>query len=206
MLSKNNHKLRLQKLAATKQHFAIKKFTVGVASVLISSTFALYVSTQSQYVQADNASAQTSEQKSTQAQADLPSDKESSSQVLSGKQTTGVSTDKNKVAETKKAAQVATKKTQTSQTTPVKPAETTSSVTQVQKPQVTSADKSEKSAPTATSKMQAPAQTAVAPENDSQQQKSQAAQATSSVVSQPSNVNSPNKPADPQVQEKKCRS
>ena len=202
MLSKNNHKLRLQKLAATKQHFAIKKFTVGVASVLISSTFALYVSTQSQYVQADNASAQTSEQKSTQAQADLPSDKESSSQVLSGKQTTGVSTDKNKVAETKKAAQVATEKTQTSQTTPVKPAETTSSVTQVQKPQVTSADKSEKSAPTATSKMQAPAQTAVAPENDSQPQKSQAAQATSSVVSQPSNVNSPNKPADLQVQEK----
>ena len=150
MLSKNNHKLRLQKLAATKQHFAIKKFTVGVASVLISSTFALYVSTQSQYVQADNASAQTSEQKGTQAQVDLPSDKESSSQVLSGKQTTDVSTDKNKVAETKKAAQVATKKTQTSQTTPVKPAETTSSVTQV-----TSADKSEKSAPTATSKMQA---------------------------------------------------
>ncbi|MEY8736780.1 Rib/alpha-like domain-containing protein [Lactobacillus sp. AN1001] len=42
MLSKNNHQLQAQKLEAKQQHFAIKKLTIGVASVLISSTFAMY--------------------------------------------------------------------------------------------------------------------------------------------------------------------
>ncbi|WP_156470408.1 YSIRK-type signal peptide-containing protein, partial [Ligilactobacillus murinus] len=42
MLSKKNHQLQAQKLEAKQQHFAIKKLTVGVASVLISSTFAMY--------------------------------------------------------------------------------------------------------------------------------------------------------------------
>ena len=42
MLSKKNHQLQAQKLEAKQQHFAIKRLTVGVASVLISSTFAMY--------------------------------------------------------------------------------------------------------------------------------------------------------------------
>ncbi|WP_304976386.1 Rib/alpha-like domain-containing protein, partial [uncultured Ligilactobacillus sp.] len=42
MLSKKNHYLQAQKFEAKQQHFAIKRLTVGVASVLISSTFAMY--------------------------------------------------------------------------------------------------------------------------------------------------------------------
>lgn len=42
MLSKNNKKLQSQKMEPKQQRFAIKKFTVGVASVLIGTTFALY--------------------------------------------------------------------------------------------------------------------------------------------------------------------
>lgn len=42
MLSKNNKKLQAQKMEPKQQRFAIKKFTVGVASVLIGTTFALY--------------------------------------------------------------------------------------------------------------------------------------------------------------------
>ena len=40
MLSKNNKKLQAQKMEPKQQRFAIKKFTVGVASVLIGTTFA----------------------------------------------------------------------------------------------------------------------------------------------------------------------
>ena len=40
MLSKNNKKLQAQK--PKQQRFAIKKFTVGVASVLVGTTFAMY--------------------------------------------------------------------------------------------------------------------------------------------------------------------
>ena len=43
MLSKNNRKLQAQKLEPRSQHFTIKKFTIGVASVLIGSTFVLTV-------------------------------------------------------------------------------------------------------------------------------------------------------------------
>ena len=42
MLSKNNTNLYSAKLAPKHQKFAIKKFTVGVASVLIGATFAVY--------------------------------------------------------------------------------------------------------------------------------------------------------------------
>lgn len=42
MLSKNNKKLQAQKMEPKQQRFAIKKFTVGVASVLVGTTFALY--------------------------------------------------------------------------------------------------------------------------------------------------------------------
>ncbi len=42
MLSKNNTNLYSAKLAPKHQKFAIKKFTVGVASVLIGTTFAVY--------------------------------------------------------------------------------------------------------------------------------------------------------------------
>lgn len=43
MLSKNNKKLQAQKMEPKQQRFAIKKFTVGVASVLVGTTFALYL-------------------------------------------------------------------------------------------------------------------------------------------------------------------
>ncbi|MCR1891804.1 Rib/alpha-like domain-containing protein, partial [Ligilactobacillus murinus] len=42
MLSKNNKKLQAQKMEPKQQRFAIKKFTVGVASVLVGTTFAMY--------------------------------------------------------------------------------------------------------------------------------------------------------------------
>lgn len=42
MLSKNNNNLWNEKMEPKKQRFAIKKFTVGVASVLIGTTFAFY--------------------------------------------------------------------------------------------------------------------------------------------------------------------
>ena len=45
MLSKNNTDLYANKLAPKRQKFAIKKFTVGVASVLVGTTFALYAGT-----------------------------------------------------------------------------------------------------------------------------------------------------------------
>ena len=45
MLSKNNTDLYANKLAPKRQKFAIKKFTVGVASVLVGTTFGLYSGT-----------------------------------------------------------------------------------------------------------------------------------------------------------------
>ncbi|WHQ79993.1 Rib/alpha-like domain-containing protein [Ligilactobacillus animalis] len=45
MLSKNNTDLYANKLAPKRQKFVIKKFTVGVASVLVGTTFALYAGT-----------------------------------------------------------------------------------------------------------------------------------------------------------------
>ncbi|WP_162253194.1 pectate lyase-like adhesive domain-containing protein, partial [Ligilactobacillus apodemi] len=42
MLSRNNTKFHLQRMEPQKQHFTIKKFSVGVASVLVSCTFAAY--------------------------------------------------------------------------------------------------------------------------------------------------------------------
>ena len=45
MLSKNNKKLQTEKMEPKRQRFAIKKFTVGVASVLIGTTFSIYAGT-----------------------------------------------------------------------------------------------------------------------------------------------------------------
>lgn len=42
MLSRHNQKVMLQKNAITKQRFALRKLTVGVASVLVGLTFAGY--------------------------------------------------------------------------------------------------------------------------------------------------------------------
>ena len=39
MLSKNNLQERLRKMEPKKNHYSIRKFTVGVASVLIGMTF-----------------------------------------------------------------------------------------------------------------------------------------------------------------------
>ena len=41
MLLRNNTKFHLQRMEIQKQHFTIKKFSVGVASVLVSCTFAV---------------------------------------------------------------------------------------------------------------------------------------------------------------------
>lgn len=59
MLSKNNKKLQTEKMEPKRQRFAIKKFTVGVASVLIGTTFAINLGTT--LVSADETTAQTTE-------------------------------------------------------------------------------------------------------------------------------------------------
>ncbi|MBD5068837.1 MAG: YSIRK-type signal peptide-containing protein [Lactobacillus sp.] len=51
MLSKNNTKLHLKRMEPNKQHFTIKKFSVGVASVLVSCTFATYGTTTARAVE-----------------------------------------------------------------------------------------------------------------------------------------------------------
>lgn len=42
MVSKNNHQVYQQKLADGKQRWGIRKLSVGVASVLLGTTFMLY--------------------------------------------------------------------------------------------------------------------------------------------------------------------
>ncbi|MCO7135219.1 YSIRK-type signal peptide-containing protein [Ligilactobacillus salivarius] len=42
MVSKNNHQVYQQKLAERKQRWGIRKLSVGVASVLLGTTFMLY--------------------------------------------------------------------------------------------------------------------------------------------------------------------
>ena len=42
MLSKNNKKQQSQKMEPKHQRFTIKKFSIGVASVLIGTTFAVH--------------------------------------------------------------------------------------------------------------------------------------------------------------------
>ena len=42
MISKNNHQVYQQKLAERKQRWGIRKLSVGVASVLLGTTFMLY--------------------------------------------------------------------------------------------------------------------------------------------------------------------
>ncbi|AWZ41425.1 hypothetical protein CPQ89_10560 [Ligilactobacillus murinus] len=59
MLSKNNKRLQAEKMEPKHQRFAIKKFTVGVASVLIGTTFAINMGTK--VVSADETTAQTTE-------------------------------------------------------------------------------------------------------------------------------------------------
>ncbi|WP_143441425.1 mucin-binding protein, partial [Ligilactobacillus murinus] len=56
MLSKNNYKLQARKLESKRQHFTIKKFTVGVASILVGSTFAIGVSNDQVFADDTNAS------------------------------------------------------------------------------------------------------------------------------------------------------
>lgn len=45
MLSKNNFKEKIRKMEAKKQHYSIRKFSVGVASVLIGFSFMTYSKT-----------------------------------------------------------------------------------------------------------------------------------------------------------------
>ncbi|WP_304974427.1 Rib/alpha-like domain-containing protein, partial [uncultured Ligilactobacillus sp.] len=59
MLLKNNKKLQTEKMEPKHQRFTIKKFTVGVASVLVGTTFAISMGTT--LVSADETSAQVTE-------------------------------------------------------------------------------------------------------------------------------------------------
>ncbi len=65
MLSRHNQKVMLQKNATTKQRFALRKLTVGVASVLVGLTFAGYHTSASANAQNENGDADvpTSDQK-----------------------------------------------------------------------------------------------------------------------------------------------
>ncbi|KRM83930.1 hypothetical protein FC35_GL000551 [Limosilactobacillus coleohominis DSM 14060] len=66
MLSRHNQKVMLQKNATTKQRFALRKLTVGVASVLVGLTFAGYNTSVSANAQNENGDtvAPASDQKS----------------------------------------------------------------------------------------------------------------------------------------------
>lgn len=66
MLSRHNQKVMLQQNATTKQRFALRKLTVGVASVLVGLTFAGYNTSVSANAQNENGDtvAPTSDQKS----------------------------------------------------------------------------------------------------------------------------------------------
>ncbi|WP_202812952.1 Rib/alpha-like domain-containing protein, partial [Ligilactobacillus apodemi] len=82
MLSKNNHNLRIQKMASKRQRFAIKKFTIGVASVLIGTTFAVYAGSNS--VLAD----QTGNEQPTQSQPQASTTAQAQTATLGEKQAT----------------------------------------------------------------------------------------------------------------------
>ncbi|KRL84834.1 YSIRK signal domain/LPXTG anchor domain surface protein [Ligilactobacillus apodemi] len=79
MLSKNNHKLYNQKLAAKKQRFTIKRLSVGVASILVGTLFMTYsggtqVSADTQVAStqlADANESNTAETTTSQASTDL---------------------------------------------------------------------------------------------------------------------------------------
>ncbi|WP_304976439.1 Rib/alpha-like domain-containing protein, partial [uncultured Ligilactobacillus sp.] len=72
MLSKNNKNLYSQKMEPKQQRFAIKKFTVGVASVLIGTTFAIHAGS----VSADEAVAENTVSEVVEDKTDTVSDKE----------------------------------------------------------------------------------------------------------------------------------
>ncbi|WP_344693468.1 Rib/alpha-like domain-containing protein, partial [Ligilactobacillus murinus] len=74
MLSKNNKKLQAQKMEPKQQRFAIKKFTVGVASVLVGTTFALYSGVGS--VSANETATQEATAEVVEDKADQTDDKE----------------------------------------------------------------------------------------------------------------------------------
>ncbi|WP_304652109.1 Rib/alpha-like domain-containing protein, partial [uncultured Ligilactobacillus sp.] len=72
MLSKNNTNLYTEKLAPKRQKFAIRKFTIGVASVLVGTTFALYGG--SSQVLADQNNASTAQQVTSDDQVQKSAD------------------------------------------------------------------------------------------------------------------------------------
>ena len=96
MLSRNNNKLLIHKLEPKKQRFAIRKISVGVASVLIGFTFAGFSG-----VSADEATTTTKDHLKTEATA------ESASVPTKEVETTPVANDKSQAAEdTKEQAPV----------------------------------------------------------------------------------------------------
>lgn len=109
MLSKNNNNLWNEKMEPKKQRFAIKKFTVGVASVLIGTTFAFYAG-------GNSASADTSLTGNVSEEERIDTTKPDQKVTLSTSQTTeGVDTSDQQSAETQSSTDV--NKTQTNDTT-----------------------------------------------------------------------------------------
>ena len=62
MLSKRTKKLQEERMTPKRQRFAIKKLTVGVASVLIGTFFSLSMSIGAVIISADETSTQTVEE------------------------------------------------------------------------------------------------------------------------------------------------
>ena len=140
MLSKNNYQLQAQKLEAKQQHFAIKKLTIGVASVLISSTFAMYAGSHTAMAaetapQSDTASEKTdSNKQNMKKEVVLNSAKPETTRETPAKSTAEVSsTEPVAAASTAKATE--TEHSQVESQPQAKPATTASSSAVVSKPQ-----------------------------------------------------------------------
>ncbi len=140
MLSKNNYQLQAQKLEAKQQHFAIKKLTIGVASVLISSAFAMYAGSHTAMAaetapQSDTASEKTdSNKQNMKKEVVLNSAKPETTRETPAKSTAEVSsTEPVAAASTAKATE--TEHSQVESQPQAKPATTASSSAVVSKPQ-----------------------------------------------------------------------
>jgi LPXTG-motif cell wall-anchored protein len=140
MLSKNNYQLQAQKLEAKQQHFAIKKLTIGVASVLISSTFAMYAGSHTAMAaetapQSDTASEKTdSNKQNMKNEVVLNSAKPETTKETPAKSTAEVSSTE-PVAAAATAKMTETEHSQVESQPQAKPATTVSSSAVVSKPQ-----------------------------------------------------------------------
>ena len=107
MLSKNNKKLQAQKMEPKQQRFAIKKFTVGVASVLVGTTFAMYSG-------AGNVSADETATENTSSEVvENKSDDVNNKEVVLSNAATNVEVDSTSTANTDATAQPTEESAQT---------------------------------------------------------------------------------------------